>query len=237
MDTNIPRFTMTNLPENRVTDLQLKNWQYMITKPKLNEASEAFRRCGALTNSKDQPDAKLIYRSPPNGTIWPIASIRAFEFTSLYGLYLLNPDLQKDKQAVRVTACLGDEFFFASKKFSMVLQRNTEYILQRTEYRCSRCSKPHASRWRKPPANGKAINILTSGMLRDIEFPKKTAQVLRHKRGCHEEDDGACFWVEKKTHHQPIAKDEKYHPAQSVETTEENHRQRKVRNMMEPNAV
>ena len=51
-----------------------------------------------------QSDATLIYRLPPNATIGPILSIRAFEFESLYVLDPLIPDMRDVKQAVWITA-------------------------------------------------------------------------------------------------------------------------------------
>ena len=39
--------------------------------------------CDAFTNSKDQPDAALIYRLLANATMGPILSIRAIEFEKL----------------------------------------------------------------------------------------------------------------------------------------------------------
>ena len=47
-------FTMRVCLKKRVT-----NWQYMITKPRLDEAGDSVRPCGALTNFKDQPAATL----------------------------------------------------------------------------------------------------------------------------------------------------------------------------------
>ena len=73
----------------------VENGQHMITESRLDEAGDSVRPCGAFTHSKDQPDATLFYRLPPNASIGPILSIRAFEFESLCGPDLLIPD-QRD---------------------------------------------------------------------------------------------------------------------------------------------
>ena len=52
------------LTTKRVTNLQLKNRQYVIGKPKLDEASDRVTPSGPLTNSKDQPDAARIHKLP-----------------------------------------------------------------------------------------------------------------------------------------------------------------------------
>ena len=43
-------------------------WQYGIPKPALDESGDTVKPCGVFTNPKDQYNAQLIYRVPPNTT-------------------------------------------------------------------------------------------------------------------------------------------------------------------------
>ena len=123
-------FTVRTSPTKRVTNLQFINGQYLMTKPRLDESGETFTHCGAFTNSKDQPDATVIFRLPSHATIQPILSIRAFEFGSPYGLDLLIPNLRDVKQTMWVTSCFGKELF-SRQMVWMELQKKTHTSMSR----------------------------------------------------------------------------------------------------------
>ena len=139
----------------------------MTTKPRLSGDTAAL--CGMFTQSKNNCDATSIYRAPQNSTIASILSVRAFELGCLCGL-----GLRKKPKSPCVVFCRDDGFVGSSREDAEI------FTLEET----------HASRKVKPHANCIAISSL-------VELSKKTSNILKHQKDCHEED-GAYSWAKYK---------------------------------------
>ena len=68
-----------------------------------------------------------VQRSRGNSTIWPIVSVRAFEFESFSGLYSLLPSSTDSNVIVWVTACLGTKQYRMQKNM-LVLHNMTNRL-------------------------------------------------------------------------------------------------------------
>ena len=109
---------MRKSSEKQVLNLQLKkNGQYVITIHP--EWMNQLQQPHPVVCSGNH-DATLFNWLPPNSTIGPILSVRAFEFESVCGLDLSIPSPQNDKLAVWITACLDKLLFCKQTGFDGV---------------------------------------------------------------------------------------------------------------------
>ena len=113
--------TQSKSDVRRVIKFPFKNDQFMTTKPVRDVPDKQVTPSGELAKSKDHVDAQLIRKKPPNSTVWPILSLRAFELEGLYRLDILVPHTADS--CVLPLAWVRN--YSASKKGFLVLHKMT----------------------------------------------------------------------------------------------------------------